>query len=147
MAEVWRPKDKIIVWSDNFKVGRTWLPMRNVPPGRVPPAISIGVDFAQRYGSEAYALAFREIKNDLGVLQVLVAGEQPKLAPVDGDLESLLHAAGKPYSFVDFRSVPEGHWLRTPLSARIINGSQVDVWPDHFDGLITVDIPIAKERK
>ena len=121
--------------------------MKNFRTGRMTPPRSTGIDFAKSYGTGAYAIAFREIKNDTGVLQVLQAGEQPKLAPVDGDLESLLHAAGKPYSFIDFRSVPAGHWLRTPLSARIVNGSQVDIWPDHFDGLITVDIPVAKERK
>jgi hypothetical protein len=98
-------------------------------------------------GSGAYALAFSEIKNDNGVLQVLQAGSEAKLAPVDGDLESLLHAAGKPYSFVDFRSLPAQHWLRTPLAARFIHGSETFVWPDHFDGLVTIDVPAAKGRK
>jgi erythromycin esterase-like protein len=92
-------------------------------------------------------MAFSEIKNDDGVLQVLQAGPQATLAPVDGDLESLLHAAGKPYSFVDFRSVPAQHWLRTPLAARFLRGSETFVWPDHFDGLITIDVPASKVRK
>src|SRR6202012_3122608 len=102
-------------------------PMKNVRSGRMAPLRSTGIDFAQAYGPDCYSIAFREIKSDKAVLQVLAAGEQPKLAPVDGDLESLLHPAGKPYSFVDFRAVPAGHWLRTPLAARMVNGAQVEV--------------------
>ena len=95
------------------------------------------------------SLSAAEIKNDLGVLQSAGGGRaaQVVLPPVDGDLEeACCTPPASPYSFVDFRSIPEGHFgCCTPLSARIINGAQVDVWPDHFDGLITVDIPIAKE--
>lgn len=147
LAKIWRPASKIIVWSGNWVVARN-IPVPEGPKGRPRPTVrSPGNELARVFGSGAYAIAFSEIKNDNGVLEVLQAGPQPKLAPVDGDLESLLHATGKPYSFVDFRTLPADHWLRTPLSARLVNGSDVSVWPDHFDGLITIDVPVAKERK
>jgi erythromycin esterase len=147
LAKIWRPASKIIVWSGNWTVGRDWPPINRPNGGPPAPARSTGSEVARVFGGDAYAIAFSEIKNQNGVLQVLEAGSGPKLAPVDGDLESLLHAAGKPFSFVDFRSVPKDHWLRTPLSARLVNGSDVAIWPDHFDGLVTVDLPVWKERK
>ncbi len=147
LAEVWRPESKIIVWSGNWTVGRNWSPLKrsNGDPSFV--ARTTGNELARVLGPDAYAIAFSAIKNENGVLQVLEAGSGPKLAPVDGDLDSLLHAAGKPFSFVDFRSVPQDHWLRTPLSARLVNGADVSVWPDHFDGIVTVDVPVWKARK
>jgi len=146
LAKIWRPASKIIVWSGNWTVGRDWPPVKRdgVPPV---PAWNTGMELARVLGSEVYSIACSVIRNDNGVLQVLEAGPEPKLAPVDGDLESLLHAAGKPISFVDFRGLPKDHWLRTPLSARLVNGSDVDVWPDHFDGLVTIDMPAGKEHK
>ena len=59
----------------------------------------------------------------------------------------LLHAAGKPTSFVDFRGLPADHWLRTPLSARLTAGAEISTWPDHFDGLFTIDQAILKDLK
>ena len=147
LAQVWRPKSKIIVWSSNWTIGRDWPPFKRPNGTSRGPARSTGNELARVFGRDAYAIAFSEIKNDNGVLQVLDAGAEPKLKPVDGDLESLMHAAGKPFSFVDFRSLPADHWLRAPLSARLVNGSDTFVWPDHYDGLVTVDLPVWKERK
>ena len=146
LAKVWRPKSKIIVWSTNGAVGRD-LPWLRDTMRPVSSQLPVGSILANEMGRDVYAIAFSEIKSDNGVLQVLQAGPQPKLAPVDGDLESLLHAAGKPYSFVDFRGLPEHHWLRDPLSARFLQTSELFVWPDHFDGLVTVDLPAWKEHK
>ena len=146
LAKVWHPKSKIIVWSTNGAVGRD-LPWPRDPMRSVSAQLPLGSLLAGEMGRDVYAIAFSEIKNDNGVLQVLQAGPQPKLAPVDGDLESLLHAAGKPCSFVDFRSLPENHWLRAPLSARLLQSSELFVWPDHFDGLLTVDLPAWKAHK
>jgi hypothetical protein len=146
LAKVWRPQSKIIVWSTNWAAGRD-LPWVRDANGGFSPQLPVGSMLARQMGSDTYSIAFREIRNDNAVLQVLQAGPAPKLAPVDGDLESLLHAAGKPCSFVDFRGLPENHWLRDPLSARLLQTPELFVWPDHFDGLFTVDLPVWKERK
>jgi len=147
LAQVWRPESKIIVWSGNATVGRN-LPNPGSPNGTRAFAVqTTGNAVAEAFGAACYSIAFREIKNDAAVLQVLAAGPQPKLQPVESDLESLLHAAGKPTSFVDFRSLPEDHWLRLPLSARFTYGAEISTWPDHYDGLLTIDLAISKERK
>jgi hypothetical protein len=147
LAQIFRPRSKIIVWSSNWTVGRNVPIPEGLKGQRRGPVYSPGNALAQVFGAGAYAIAFSEIKNDNGVLEVLQAGSDPKFVPADGDLESLLHAAGKPYSFVDFRALPADHWLRTPLSARLVNGTEVSVWPDHYDGLVTIDVPVLKERK
>jgi erythromycin esterase-like protein len=147
LAQVWRPQSKIIVWSGNATVGRN-LPYPGSPNGAPVFAVqTTGNALTEAFGTAAYSIAFREIRNDAAVLQVLAAGPQPKLQPVASDLESLLHAAGKPTSFVDFRGLPADHWLRTPLSARLTAGAEISTWPDHFDGLFTIDDAIVKEKK
>jgi erythromycin esterase-like protein len=147
LAQVWRPESKIIVWSGNATVGRN-LPNPGSPNGAPNFAVqTTGNAVAQAFGTACYSIAFREIKNDTAVLQVLEAGPQPKLQPVESDLESLLHAAGKATTFVDFRSLPPDHWLRKPLSARFVYGAEISTWPDHYDGLFTIDQAILKDLK
>jgi hypothetical protein len=73
----------------------------------------------------------------------------PLLAPVEGDLESLLHAAGKPYFFVDFRSLPQDHWLRQPLAPRSIRvtASGIASQPLFYGGLLSIDLAALKDKK
>jgi hypothetical protein len=130
IAKVWRPESKIVVWSSNG------MAVRNLPVCR-------------ELGTTVYTIALSEIKDDNGVLEVLAAGPQPSLLPVEGDLESLLHAAGKPYSFVDFRGLPQDHWLRQPLAARSIRVtvSGIASLPKFYDGLLSIDLAVLKDKK
>jgi erythromycin esterase-like protein len=128
IAKVWRPERKIVVWSSNEAA------MRSAP-------------VCAEFGDAAYTIALSEIKDDNGVLEVLAAGPQPSLAPVEGDLESLLHAAGKPYSFVDFRSLPQDHWLRQPLAAKLIPAPAISSWPTRYDGLLCINLAVLKDNK
>jgi hypothetical protein len=89
-----------------------------------------------------YSIAFTETKTAAQVLEVLVAGPQPALAPVGDNLESLVHSLGKPYCFIDFRGLPPDHWLRLPLTARFINGAEVSVWPKNYDALVGIDLTL-----
>jgi erythromycin esterase-like protein len=127
-AKTWRPQSKIVVWSSN-QIATRMAPV------------------CREFGNAVYTIAFSEIKDDNGVLEVLPAGPQPSLAPVEGDLESLLHAVGKPYSFVDFRSLPQNHWLRQPLAARLIPAPAITSWPTMFDGLLVIDLAALKDKK
>jgi hypothetical protein len=127
-AQAWRPESKIVVWSQNM------MATRQSPVCR-------------EFGDAVYTIALSEIRDDNGVLEVLVAGPQPSLAPVEDDLESLLHAAGKPYSFVDFRSLPQDHWLRQSRAATLIRAGAISSWPEQFDGLVSIDLAVLKDRK
>ena len=58
-----------------------------------------------------------------------------------GTLDRLFHDAGAPYSFLDFRSLPKAHWLRSPLIARPFgNSPMLTSWPNHFDALVFTDV-------
>jgi hypothetical protein len=127
-AKVWRPESKIVVWSSNEMATRM-------------------APVCREFGAAVYTIALSEINNDTGVLEVLPASPQPSLAPVEGDLESLLHAIGKPYSFVDFRSLPQDHWLRQPLAARLIPAPAISSWPTRYDGLLSIDLAVLKDNK
>ena len=124
---MWRPESKIVVWTSNVAAVR-------------------GTPVCREFGDAVYTIALSEIKDENGVLEVLAASPQPSLEPVEGDLESLLHAAGKPYSFIDFRSLAQDHWLRRPLTARLIPAPAVSSWPERFDGLLSIDLAVLKAR-
>jgi hypothetical protein len=128
IAKVWRPESKIVVWSSNGTATRDTPVCREL-------------------GTAVYAIAWSEIKDANSVLQILEAGPQPSLAPAEGDLESLLHALGEPYSFVDFRSLPQDHWLWQPLAARLVADPGIASWPSLYDGVLSIDLAALKDRK
>ena len=53
-----------------------------------------------------------------------------------GSLDWLLAQVREPYLFIDLRSVPDDHWLRTELIARPVYTDMRAVWPDVFDGIV-----------
>lgn len=147
LAQHWCPGSKIVVWSSNASVARN-LPAPGSSNGAPRAALpTLGNAVAKEFGPAAYSLAFREIKDHNAVLEVLQAGAQPKLEPMESDLDSLIHAIGKPISFVDFRGLPRDHWLRKPLTARLTYGTEMSVWPENYDGLFTIDLLTVKEKK
>jgi hypothetical protein len=127
MAKEWHPESKIVVWSRN-------LLTRNTP-------------VCLEFGTAVYTIGWSSIVNANEPLELLAAGPRPSLVPVQGDLESLLHAAGKAYSFVDFRGLPRDHWLRQPLAAALLSAPATLPWPQWYDGLFSIDLTVPKEPK
>ena len=144
-AGVWRPNSKIVVWSNNTAVERNLSKEQAVAASRFHVPL-IGADaIAQALGSTDYSIAFTEIKKAAEALDVLVAGPRPSLSPFDDSFESLLQAAHLPYSFIDFRALPQDHWLRRPLTARFTPGEQISaIWPDNYDAIIGIDLTALK---
>lgn len=53
----------------------------------------------------------------------------------------LLHAAGKPYAFVDFRVLPADHWLRRPILSRPLGyGLMLSNWTGNFDAMFHTEV-------
>lgn len=138
LAGEWKPQSKIVVWADNESIARGF-PVKDQP--------TAGDAIDKAFGTAAYSIAFAQTRTASEVLQVLVAGPQPTLSPSGDNLESLLHAAGKPYSFIDLRGLPEDHWLRQPLTARFINGAETSAWPDNYDAVFSLDLSLVKPGK
>ena len=147
-AKDWRPDSKIVVWADNARIARNPPPAHDTSRARLPAPINVDA-VAQALGATDYSIAFTEIGNEAATLQVLVAGPQPSLSPFDGNFESLMHAARLPYSFIDFRNLPQDHWLRRPLNARFLaihggDGIEISTWPANYDAAITIDLTDLK---
>lgn len=143
LAKEWRPDTKIVVWSDNQSILKDAYPfggLRATPFGE-------GFAIAREFGAAVYSMAFAETRTPNEVLEVLVAGPHPSLAPVDDNLESLFHASGKPYSFVDFRGLPQDHWLRRPLTSRFLTDALTAPWPEAYDGIVNIDLTLLKPAK
>lgn len=120
LAKVWAPDSKIVIWSNNLSI------VRNLQAQR-----TVGSGMAEEFGHDAYAIALEEIAAE----------------PVPDTLEALLHATGKPYTFVDLRSLPTSHWLRDPIAARLLGTTEVSVWSVNFDAVFCLGPPVAKGRK
>jgi hypothetical protein len=53
----------------------------------------------------------------------------------------LFHAAGRAYALVDFRSLPEQHWLRGPVISRPLGYAPMSSdWTRNFDAMIFTDV-------
>jgi hypothetical protein len=107
---------------------------------------------AQALGATDYSIAFTEIGNAAETLDVVVAGPEPSLSPFNGNFESLMHAAHLPYSFVDFRTLPQDHWLRRPLNARFLtvrgaDSIEISTSPANYDAAITIDLMALKSGR
>lgn len=141
LAKEWRPESKIIVWSDNISVYRFGSPVR----ASLRQVNIEGNVLANEFGPAVYSIAVTETRSPNEVLEVLVAGPQPALVPSDDHLESLLHATGNPYSFLNLRGLPRDHWLWRPVGTR--GGGPEISWPDTYDAVIGIDVPNANAKK
>lgn len=129
---------KIIVWAASMHNARRvegleWVGSPNTYKGVRP----MGDVVFDALGSEMYSVMFTAYSGRIGRPWTGVA---PIETAAEGSLEALLHATGKPYLFVDFRSLPEGHWLRGPVVARPLGYAPMrGVWPECFDAVVFTD--------
>lgn len=146
LAREMYPDRKIIVWAASFHL------MRNAPQvkwlqgdGDYADTVTMGQVAAQRLGDDYYSLMFTAYGGQAGN-PFFGAGELP--AASEGSLESLLHATGHAYAVVDFRSLPEGAWLRGPVVARPLGYSTMEAaWPVAFDAVFYTETMFPSTRE
>lgn len=136
VAKTWRPTSKIIVWGSNLLVGRKLAEVKTPLGAGNAATQSPGSILEKEFPGNAYAMGFMEVENPSPPAGA--AG-----APLAGNLESLLQAVGKPYLFVDLRTLAANHWLRGPLSSTLAPGVDTANWAEHFDGLFYIDRALA----
>jgi erythromycin esterase len=57
--------------------------------------------------------------------------------PADGSFEDLCLAVGHRFLFVNLRTLPAAHWLRSPIEASPLSYSHIETdWTRQFDGLV-----------
>ena len=141
LATVWRPDSKMVVWADNRSIARS-----APPPGNTPAVAGYGSTAmlgAQEFGPVTYGIAFAEFRSGPGIP---LPAFGPAMAPAVEDIEALFHAAGKPYFFLDFRSLPQDHWLRQSSGTQVPDASEAAIWPLTYDALVSIDLTPAKVR-
>ena len=90
-------------------------------------------------GKSVHSVAFTAYSGKSGNPNIPMM--RPLPAPEPEGLETLLHAAGQPYAFVDFRSLPSDHWLRGPVISRPLGyAPMVSDWTGNFDAMIFTDV-------
>lgn len=140
---VWLANDlfkgkKIIVWAASMHNARRIEPIEWVPGGLKYKDVRPMGDFAwDALGDQMYSIMFLAYEGRIG-RPWTGAGilERP---PADS-LDDLLHRTGKPYVFLDFRSLDQDHWLRKPIIARPLGYAPMRaIWPDSFDAAFFTD--------
>jgi erythromycin esterase len=152
LARDYYPNQKIIVWAHSGHISRNISTIDFSPSflqqgfGRSSPEQvqnklwkeykEIGNFIHDAFGDDAvYCIQMLPFQGSRG----LRWGKPFLVDMIPDSLESLLHETNQKYSFVDFRSVPPSHWLRTPQMAHIGVSEARAVWPDVFDGLFFID--------
>lgn len=143
---------KVIVWAHNYHVmNDNYLATANpgVAPVREPQATGpygpMGQFLKNALGSDLYTIGF---DSHGGAALDLDAGKDHAVTP--GDLEELLHAAGRPLLFLDLTRLPADHWLRTPRTGSFyFHEPHPANWTRVYDGIFFIDVqtpatPLAK---
>lgn len=129
---------KVIVWAASMHNARRvegleWVGSANNHRGVRP----MGDVLFETMGDGMYSVMFTAYSGRIGRPW---SGAAPIEKAAEGTLEAMLHATGKPYLFVDFRGLPEGHWLRGPVVARPLGYAPMrGAWPESFDAVVFTD--------
>ncbi len=143
LAKEWYPEQKIIVWAANRHVARNVSSIEILRPDNYAVAMQLPSDFREmgdfiyrELGQSAYSIAFVAYQGTRSRRQ-----KKPRsIKPIPGSIESLWHATGHRYSFLDFRSLRRGHWLHKPLLAHVDGGAiERANWTNVFDGMFYID--------
>lgn len=117
---------KVIVWAHNYHV-------MNDHHLRTGPGGPMGRFLKDELGAGLYTIGF----NSFG--GTFVDEEKPsEVQP--GELETLLHAVGRPSLFLDLSRLPPDHWLRERRTGSFyFHEPQPSAWPRVFDGIFFID--------
>lgn len=128
---------RIIVWAATFHA------VHEVSAIKLGPDAGITYDGVRTMGEVArktlgdavYTIGFTAAEGKAGNV---MREESWDLAPVaEGSFEDLCAGVGRPFLFVDFRSLPADHWLRRPISARPLGHSPMETdWTRQVDAFV-----------
>ena len=137
LANEWYQGKKLIVWAASFHTMREPQGIdTNSDSFDYHGTVSMGQAFHAKGGQDLYSIAFTSYEGTQGILWR--SFDVPPSEP--GSLDWLCHDAGHPYLFIDFRALPNEHWLRAPVVARALGYSYMRAnWPRHFDAMIYIE--------
>jgi erythromycin esterase len=139
---------KVIVWAHNYHVMNDAY-LRTAAEGVAPvrearlagPGGPMGRFLKDELGSDLYTIGFDSFGGS-------TLGEEDKPAPVSpGELETLLHAVGRPLLFLDLARLPADHWLRKPMTGSFyFHEPHPANWTRVYDGIFFVDVQRPSTR-
>lgn len=133
---------KIIVWAASMHIARN-LPTVKSPALSYAKLVNMGQGVHDAFKSQVYTIGFTAYEGSAGNP---FSGSQALPRAGNGSLEALLHFAGMPLAWVDFRSLPADHWLRKPVGARPLGYAPMEAaWPNVFDAMLFTDRMFAAD--
>ncbi|MGD8454013.1 MAG: erythromycin esterase family protein [Phycisphaerae bacterium] len=129
---------KLIVWAASFHVMHNPAAVKTLRDDLTYESLTtMGSGVCAELGRDVYTVAFTAYAGKAGNP---FHGVRDIAEAVAGSFEALLHEAGRPYVFIDFRGLPADHWLRGPLSARPLGYAAMEAdWTNVFDAMIFTD--------
>lgn len=133
------PDSKIIIWAATTHLiyNAEAIELQGYPKA-FDEFNSMGGFLREALGEEVYALGFVAYEGEFGK-----AGDTPEKIPTPAltDLEAQFYAAGREFSFLNFRTLPAGgEWLNEPVQSNSMLGYTPAraVWPQTLDGVIYI---------
>ncbi len=131
---------KVIVWAHNYHVMKALYSQEIEDQAKAagrPQSGPMGRFLDEALGKEMYTIAFLSHHGKSGWV-----GDEPKELPKAGfdSLQTVFHATGRPYLFMDFRRLPADHWLRGERTATFNEYEPIAAdWTRLYDGAFFID--------
>ena len=140
LANDWYAGHKIIVWAASIHIVRNVSSIdTRMPKFNYSNYTSMGQVLHEQLGAAVYTVGFTAYRG--AVTNPLMTVLRRLESPADDSLETLLHATGRPYAFVDFRALPNDHWLRKPIISGPFGYFQMlSDWTGNLDGMFFTDV-------
>ena len=139
LANEWYPGRKIVVWAASIHIARNLATIDTRTSESSFTNWSMGQVLDEQFGSAVYTVGFTAYEGAVAnPMMTVVRRLEP---PAADSLETLFHAAGRPYALVDFRALPKDHWLRQPIISRPFGyGQERSNWTRNFDAMFFTDV-------
>jgi erythromycin esterase len=140
LANEWYAGRKIIVWAASLHVARNVGSIERLTPKlSYDHFVSMGQVAHEQLGKAVYTVGFTAYRVwAANPMMTVLRRLEP---PAADSLETLFHATGRPYAFVDFRGLPNDHWLRKPIISRPFGYSQMlSDWTGNLDAMFFTDV-------
>ncbi len=140
LANEWYAGHKVIVWAASLHIARELGSIdTRTPRISYSDFVSMGQVAHEQLGKAVYTIGFTAYCGRAGTPMML--GPRILEPPAADSLETLFHATGRPYAFVDFRELPKDHWLRKPIISRPFGYTQMlSNWTGNFDAMFFTDV-------
>jgi erythromycin esterase len=128
---------RIIVWAAAFHTLHEPSAIKLGPDAgfSYEAVITMGQVAGKSLNNEIYTIGFTAAEGKTG--NVTGGPTLDLKPPADGSFEDLCLAVGHRFLFVNLRTLPATHWLRSPIKASPLNYSPIETdWTRQLDGLV-----------